>query len=163
MLKKDKKESNFEALNYAVNTLKLVANMVNSEDKMPKRAKLVVGKPIMDRALEIVEDLREANSIFGDNKNEITYRIKLGEKAASGANRLHTDITYLPYMVSSIKEDAPWYKELDESSYNLQRLVHNWQKSDFRAQTAKKEAMAEATKTKKTQKSDEKVNKENKK
>ena len=139
MLKKDRNEPKLNVLACSEALATMTAAIVVDEKKIPKRKQNLIGKRMLDHALNCFENVRMANSIYPDKskdepdlyKREVAYRQKLQFLAEKEAMNLASDIKILPTIVKE-EPDTKWITMISEQAVRTTNIISKWRDSDIK-------------------------------
>ena len=131
MLKRNRKplSSKLDAINRTETLCKNIINIVNDDNKIPKRKKAIIGNRLVDKVLSCYEDARYANLIEVTDTATMKERISFEKKAEKEALDLCSDLRLLPCAVTE-SPTAKWIVHTQEESYNCYKLINKWRESD---------------------------------
>lgn len=116
---------------FIINALELQSELTRyctKEKFIPKKYRLLIGVPIINKVDELVDNITFANSIFPTNKTEIEQRKEYQVKAIANCFQLQNYIVKLEKTVDSVTISS-LDKIIDLLCVEL-NLLKAWKKSD---------------------------------
>lgn len=116
---------------FEINALQLqmlITKYCVKEKYVPKKYRLLIGVPLVNKADELVDNISFANSIYATNENELRLRKNYQAKAIANCYQLQNLIIKLEMTVDSVTIDS--LNEIIDLLCNELNLLVAWKKSE---------------------------------
>ncbi len=105
-----------------------LTKFVMKDKNIPKKWRLIIGLPIVQKVDELLDNLHYANTIFPTNKMEYEMRSKYQTLAVCNCWQLHNKIVKMIECVQSVKIEN--LEKIAELLTNAEVLIKKWKKND---------------------------------
>jgi len=108
-----------------------LTKFVMKEKNIPKKWRLIIGMPIVQKVDELLDNLHYANSIYitkDSDKSEYLLRVKYQTLAICNCWQLHNKIVKMIECVQSVKIEN--LEKIAELLTNAETLIKKWKKND---------------------------------
>lgn len=116
---------------FEINALQLqmlITKYCVKEKYVPKKYRLLIGVPLVNKADELVDNISFANSIYATNEDELRLRKNYQAKAIANCYQLQNLIIKLEMTVDSVTIDS--LNEIIDLLCNELNLLVAWKKSE---------------------------------
>lgn len=105
-----------------------LTKFVMRDKNIPKKWRLIIGLPIVQKVDELLDNLHYANTIYPTNKMEYEMRSKYQTLAVCNCWQLHNKIVKMIECVQSVKIEN--LEKIAELLTNTEVLIKKWKKND---------------------------------
>ena len=129
VLKNDRKESELRVLEQSEMLVKETFSIYNTENKLPKKQRPLIGARSINNILDSYENLRYANSLFPDTIVDIKARLNAGREAVKSASKFASDVNVLPEACRFDRQEK-WFLTFQNHVIEYNNTIKKWQKTD---------------------------------